>query len=152
MREKTKKHIKKYKTTYSCITTGVAVATFTCIIMRGRHAENPMGSDRLDGESVRSFRDKMSKHIGRGTSVTAERGISVLADRSVVTNNVSYISSRRQGGPSWVIRCIETGKIFTSQLNAANEMNLSSSEISKHLNGIMNDVRGYHFERICIAA
>ena len=124
------------------------------------------------------MRGRNSQHISRGIPVAAKRGIPVLADRSVgeqtskhisgaigvtagrdivvtkrsVLNNVFYISSRRKGGPSWVIRCIETGDIFRSQLNAANEMNLPASEISRHLNGIIENVRGYHFERICMAA
>ena len=125
-----KEHIKKHKVAYSCVVTGVGVAGFTCLLMRG----------------------VASQHIDRGISVVADRGISVIADRSVVTNNVSLISSRRQGAPSWVVRCVETGKIFTSQLGAATEMELPASEISKHLNGMLDHVRGYTFERICMAA
>jgi hypothetical protein len=130
MKDSIKTHVMKYKIQYSCGVAGIVSAGITYVIMRG----------------------VASQHIGRGISVTAERGIAVLADRSVVTNNVSYISSRRQGPPSWVIRCIETGKIFTSQLAAANEMELPASEVSKHLNGMMDHVRGYTFERICMAA
>jgi len=92
-----------------------------------------------------------SQHISRGIPVTAKGGISVLG-KNVVMNNVSYISSNRQGPPSWVVRCVETGKLFTSQKSAAVEMDLLASEVSKHLNGIMDNVRGYHFERICMAA
>jgi hypothetical protein len=123
-------HVEQHKVAYS-ITAGIVIAGFTMLIMR----------------SIAS-----SQRIDRGISVVAERGISVLADRSVVTNNVSIISSRRQGPPSWVVRCKETGNIFTSQLNAANEMNLPTNEISKHLNGRMDQVRGYTFERICLSA
>jgi hypothetical protein len=131
MKDKIKKHVKKYKVVYSCAATGIVVAGITSVIMR---------------------RNIMSQHIGRGISVTANRGISVVADRSAVTNSVSFISSRRQGAPSWVIRCVETGRIFTSQLSASTEMQLPASEISKHLNGVMDNVRGYTFERICMAA
>lgn len=130
MNEKIKKHFIKHKETYIVGGCSILVAGFTCYMMR----------------SVKSQR------IDRGISVIAERGISVLADRSVVTNNVSLISSRRQGAPSWVVRCKETGQIFTSQLTAANEMHIPSSELSKHLNGQMEHVRGFHFERICMAA
>lgn len=101
--------------------------------------------------TVLYMRSITSQHISRGTSVTAKRGISVLG-KNVVMNNVSYISSNRQGPPSWVIRCLETNKIFTSQNAAAEAMDLPSSEISKHLNGLMDHVRGYTFERICLAA
>lgn len=130
MIEKVKEHIKEHKLAYSCAATGFAVAGITFLITRGIS----------------------SQHIGRGTSVTANRGISVVADRSVVTSNVSFISSRRQGAPSWVVRCKETGQIFTSQRSTALEMGLSESELSKHLNGLLDHVRGFTFERICIAA
>ena|SRR4029077_2835017 len=128
--DEVKSHFEKYKFVYLAGGIGVGVAGFTYLIMRGVDSSEP---------------------IGRGISVTAERGISVLGKR-VVMNNVSYISSNRQGPPSWVIRCVETGDIFTSQISAAKEMDLPASEISKQLNGIMDHVRGYHFERICLAA
>lgn len=124
--EKIKTHFRENKKTYLV---GIGVAGITAIIMRGI----------------------ASQSISRGISVTAERGISVLG-KKVVMENVSYISSNRQGPPSWVIRCKETNDIFTSQRSAASEMNLSDSEISKHLNGLMDNVRGFHFERICMAA
>jgi len=89
--------------------------------------------------------------ISRGISVAADRGISVVGKR-VSMNNVSYISSNRQGPPSWVVRCLDNGVIFTSQRSAAIEMELPENEISKHLNGLMENVRGYRFERICLAA
>ena len=92
-----------------------------------------------------------SRHISGGISVTAQGGISVLG-KNVVMDNVSYISSNRKGSPSWVVRCIETDVIFTSQKAAAKAMELSQAEVSKHLNGMMDNVRGYHFERICMAA
>jgi hypothetical protein len=120
--QKVKQHLKDNKKIYLAMSGSVVFAGISCFIVRG------IASQRID------------------------RGISVVADRSVVTNNVSLISSRRQGAPSWVIRCLETGKILSSQLSAAKEMELPASEISKQLNGIMDHVRGYHFERICIAA
>ena len=114
----------------------VGIAGFSCLMMRGR-------------SGVLSVPD--SQLVGRGISVTAKDGISVLGKR-VEMNNVSYFSSNRQGPPSWVIRCKETGALFTSQNSAAVEMGLPASEISKHLNGVMGNVRGNTFERICMAA
>lgn len=121
-------HVKKHKTEYIFGAT-VVIAGITYIIMR----------------------DVISQPISRGISVTADRGISVVGKR-VVMNNVSYISANRQGSPSWVVRCLETGAIFPSQRSAAFEMILPESEISKQLNGVMDNVRGFHFERICMAA
>jgi hypothetical protein len=87
------------------------------------------------------------------SSVTGTAGSSVTGTRNkVVMNNVSYISANRQGPPSWVIRCKETGDVFTSQRIAASEMSISETNISKQLNGLQEDAQGYHFERICMAA
>lgn len=110
-----------------------------------------IGVGLLAGITCSMMRDIVQQSISRGISVTADRGISVIG-KKVAMNNVSYISANRQGPPSWVIRCLETGAIFTSQRIAAMEMGLPENEISKHLNGLMDHVRGNHFERICLAA
>jgi hypothetical protein len=75
----------------------------------------------------------------------------VLGD-GYALNNVSFISANRQGPPSWVVRCLENNMICTSQQAMAQAMDLSSSELSKHLNGVLDTVQGYHFERVCMAA
>jgi hypothetical protein len=123
-----KEHFEKHKAKYA-FGGGVIFAGITCYIVR----------------------DVISQPISRGIAVTAEGGIAVLGKR-VVMDNVSYISAERQGPPSWVVRCKETGDIFTSQSAAAREMNVSASELSKHLNGVRDHVDTYHFERICLAA
>jgi hypothetical protein len=86
--------------------------------------------------------------------VTAQGDIAVLGGSIVnnVMNNVSYFAANRPGPPSWVIRCLETNELFMSQAQAAFEMELLPCEISNHLNGLRDDVRGFHFERICMAA
>lgn len=127
--DQTKTHVKKHQVAYS-FGAGVVVAGFTCIIMR----------------DVRSF-----ESIGRGIAVTAERGIAVLG-KKVEMNNVSYFYSNRQGPPSWVVRCLETNDIFSSQSAASKYLGLTASELSQHLNGRKDHVLGYHFERICMAA
>ena len=124
-----KRHFLENKKFYVGFTAGIGVAGISFLIMRG----------------------VASQSIGRDTVVTAERDIVVLGKRAVM-NNVSYISSNRQGPPSWVIRCIETGEIFSSQNAAAIEMNLQKGHISQHLNGMRDHVQNYHFERICMAA
>lgn len=86
-----------------------------------------------------------------GNSLAVDNGIGVIAKR-VVMHNVNYIAANRQGPPSWVVRCLETGSIFTSQNAAATEMGLSAAHLSQHLNGLRDHVSGNHFERICLAA
>ena len=55
-------------------------------------------------------------------------------------------------GPSWMVKCIETGKLFRSQDHAAKVMGLSKGHISMHLNGARSSVGGYHFVRLGIGA
>ena len=138
--EKAKNHVKENKVTYLVVGSGVTLAIITLVIMR----------------------DTTSRHISRGIPVAAQGGIPVLGKSVAIQNNilgknnvlnsVSYISADRKGPPSWVVRCKETGAIFTSQKSAANNMYLPANEISRHLNGVLDNVRGYHFERICMAA
>jgi hypothetical protein len=140
--DKVKKHVKDHKVAY-IVGGSIIVAGITYLIVR----------------DITS-----SQHIKRGIPVLAQRGIPVL-DESVtnqpiqtavfgkaVMNNVSYISANRQGPPSWVIRCVDTGDIFTSQAKAAIELGIPANELSRHLNGTLDNVRGLHFERICMAA
>lgn len=65
---------------------------------------------------------------------------------------VTVIENGRQGPPSWVVRCLETGEIFTSQRMAALLNGINQSDLSQHLNGLHENVKGLHFDRICIAA
>lgn len=125
--DKVKRHLKENRPVY--ILGGLTLAGFTCLIVR----------------------DVVHQPISRGIAVAADRGIAV-AGRKVSMSNVSYISADRQGPPSWVVRCKETGEVFTSQRNAATEMGLPYNELSRHLNGLRDNVRGNHFERICLAA
>ena len=63
--DEVKSHFEKYKFVYLAGGIGVGVAGFTYLIMRGVDSSEP---------------------IGRGISVTAERGISVLGKRVVMNN------------------------------------------------------------------
>lgn len=90
-------------------------------------------------------------NVDREISVVAKNGIAVQG-KNVVMRNVSVIAANRQGPPSWVIRCKETGDIFTSQGAAAGAMNISPTAISQQLNDLREHAQGFHFERICLAA
>lgn len=129
MNERFKKHVKEHQVIYSCVITTVVVAGITAIVMR----------------SI------ASQSISHSVTVTADRSVTVIG-KKIVMDNVSYISADRPGPPSWVVRCIETGEIFTSQRTAALELSISATNISKQLNGLQENAEGYHFERICMAA
>jgi hypothetical protein len=79
--------------------------------------------------------------------------LAMLAKKIVIKDSVLLFSTyaRDQGPPSWVIRCVETKSIFTSQLHAAKAMSLDPSSISRHLNGTKEHVNGYHFVRVAMA-
>jgi hypothetical protein len=127
--EKVKTHLQENKKFYIGISIGLTVAGITYVIMR----------------------DVKITNISRELLATADRELLVIRQNGVM-NNISYISSNRSGPPSWVVRCKETGDIFTSQREAAAVMNLSASDISRHLNGLKDHVNGNTFERICMAA
>lgn len=123
-----KAHVRRHKVAYS-FGTGVIFAGITFCIMRSVTSQ-PISS-----------------------SVTGTTGSSVTGTgKKVVISNISFISSNRQGSPSWVVRCLETGDIFSSQFAAAKEMGITQTNLSKHLNGLQETAQGFHFERICLAA
>jgi len=85
-------------------------------------------------------------------TATASGSQSIAAGKNVMMYKVNYITADRQGPPSWVVRCKETGDVFTSQRSAALNMELPQNLLSEHLNGRRPDVAGNHFERLCLAA
>lgn len=48
------------------------------------------------------------------------------------------------------VRCLETGKTYNSILAAANDLDLKHGNISRHLQGVLKHVKGYHFEKVDI--
>jgi len=121
-----KDHLNRNQAAYiSGVTTGILCAGTTMLIMRGRHAENSMSSDGHDGVTMRLF------NFFRNNN-------------SIVT----VIEREGRGHPGYLVRCIESGNVFTSQSKAANSMNIPEIVISKHLTGKFPDANGYHFERI----
>lgn len=131
MNEKLKAHWEKYKQTY--IMVGVSIA--------------------------------VSIVVGVGVYVlTKPKTPNINVDMNVGDNNhdpqqmvnlgtLNYtIEANRQGPPSWVVRCLETGEVFSSQNKAAEALGVSKQDISLSLNGIKDNAGGLHFERICMSA
>ena len=46
------------------------------------------------------------------------------------------------------VRCLENGKIYDSQLEAAIDLDIKSGNISRQIRGEIKHVKGYHFERV----
>jgi hypothetical protein len=115
-------HVKKHKTAYIVGTTVVVTAGITYFVTR---------------------------RISVGQGNVNVRALNLLSNKP---NIVTVIENGRQGPPSWVVRCVETNEWFSSQRAAAFGKGLSESELSSHLNGLRDNVRDLHFERVCLAA
>jgi len=121
-----KQHLREHKITYSCVATGVVVAGITVLIMRGRHAGvGDAASDGLEKVTVRP--------------------LSILSNKQTV---VTVIQREGRGHPGYIIRCLETGDFFLSQGEAATNFGIHKTVMSRHLNGILDNAGGYHFERL----
>jgi hypothetical protein len=132
MDNKIREHIKRHKTIYSCVATGIGVATFTTLIMRGRYEgfqTEPYGLKTAD------------------TSVTMRP----LCFLSKQTNLVNVSNKFGKGRPGYLIRNLDTNEYFSSQREAARVFNISETFLSKHLTGKIPNVDGMHFERVAIS-
>lgn len=108
----------------------------------------------------------LKKHKGKyivGGSLAVGVGVGVylgnkgiinlqLVNTGAVTQN-QYIDKSinilsRRGHAGNVVRCIETGETFASQNRAAELLGLSSTKLSRHINGKLENVEGLHFEKI----
>lgn len=65
-----------------------------------------------------------------------------------INNIVTVIEREGRGHPGYRVRCIETGKTFLSQSQAAFDMGLDANKISRQLNGTMIHVDNFTFERL----
>ena len=119
--------------------------------------------------------DKVKEHVGRHKVAYTAGAMVVVSGASfyvgarvgspiaftqkgtiVGINNKLYqtvvVLVNRQGPPSWMIRCVETGEEFLSQRSAAFTHNLTERELSRHLNGMLESVGGKHYIRTGLAA
>lgn len=149
-------HFRRHKTVYLVVGASILSACITAALVR-HIAIRP--------ELLRAAKRDILQSASRGIPATASRGIPVTGQGSDIFRNATVkwfssptinieqvVDSHRRGAPSWVVRCLETGDAFMSQASAASHLDIPQSELSKHLNGKVEHVRGLHFERICMAA
>jgi hypothetical protein len=123
-KEPIKKHWKQYKWWY--IGAGVVVAVGVCAYILGKNTID----DRISMGDI-------------------DMGSQNVASPAINNGVLNYtVESSRQGPPSWVVQCLETGDVYSSQNKAAEALDLSSSTISQQINGIKPDAGGLHFKRI----
>lgn len=91
--------------------------------------------------------------VGAAAAYLYKPNVKVITDsynlkfKSPTINEVTTILARR-GHPGNLLRCNETGEVFASQGRAADLMGLSRGRLSQHVNGKLDDVGGYTFEKI----
>lgn len=91
-----------------------------------------------------------------GAAVGVAVGVSLKSPEAVVeTKGIFYKSPvnitqivERRGHPGYVVMCNETGEQFASIRRAADLLGLTRRDISKHLNGLVPDVKGLTFTLI----
>jgi len=133
-----KEHIREHKIVYASVASGITFAGITYFIMRG--ASQSIGHDVIEAAQHDVI------ELGKSSAIQKVIGI------NNTLNSVSYFSADRQGPPSWVVKCKESGNIFSSQNAASVAEEVTISNLSRHLNGLQENANGKHFERICMAA
>lgn len=122
--DKIKKHFRDHKEAYItggvCLVVGAAV---TYLVMKG---DDILASDE---------------------TVTLVNNLQGLFYKSPITNDITQLVVRR-GHPGFVVQCNETKTIFASINQAAEEMGLSASNLSQHLNGKQTSVHGFTFTNL----
>lgn len=128
--QKVKTHFRENKKTYIAFGGGIAFAAITMLLVRDRHAKTRGVSDGLDAVTVRP--------------------LSFLSNQK--NNIVTVIEREGRGHTGYIVRCLETGDIYTSQNQAANAMGIPASVVSGQITGKFPDADGYHFERLSSVA
>lgn len=62
--------------------------------------------------------------------------------------NTIQVSMTRPGPKSFIVQCLEDQKTWPSLRQAAKDLNVNPSELSKHLKGGVPAVNGLHFEKL----
>ena len=128
-----KMHFRKNKTRYQFFGLGM-IAGITVVIMRGRYealayggAYGPQTADNL----------------------VTMRPLSFMSNRM---QNTVKIFANHTGRPGYLIHSKDYDLYFSSQRETAHMFGISEGVLSKHLNGILPDAKGYQFERVHLAA
>lgn len=116
--EQVKQHISENKKTY--IACGVTAVVTAGVVSVGFVA-NPKGSQKI---------------------------VNGLINWKSPNNSVNIQYMEVKGNRGNVVRCVETGKTFPSQNDAAFAMLLNAARLSEHLRGKRDQVGGFHFENL----
>ena len=86
-----------------------------------------------------------------GSSKALSLTASIVGDNNKLDQRVIHLAER-SGPPSWEILCRETGEKLNSQRAMAHAHRISEVDLSQHLNGFLDDVKGRHYVRTGLSA
>ena len=120
--------------------------------------------EKTIGQKVKGhFKKHKVKYIVGGVCLVAGGTIGVyLGNKGIInvqlvnTGEVTQVQNidksinilSRRGHAGDVIRCLETGETFASQKRAAEVYGVNQGDISKHLKGKKDSVKGMTFEKV----
>jgi hypothetical protein len=119
--DKVKKHFIDNKKLYIGVGVGVAVTTTVVIICRG---------------------------VPPVITTNVQKGYTLTGDVTQTINQVIEVGMSRPGQKAFVIKCVESQKVWPSISAAAKDLGLSASAIGSHIKGTHPDVSGFHFEKL----
>jgi hypothetical protein len=106
---------------------------------------------------------RIKTHLGehKGVYITAAvaTGVGVavglgLANKDAIrilvigNNNTVVAVLERRGHPGYLVRCLETGEVYSSINRAAKACSVNAGNLCRHLNGHLDHVKGLHFEKL----
>jgi len=107
------------------------------------------------------FRENKNVYIAAGVGVlVGAAGCVFLKDSSTLvsiretlnfkwkspTTNVVQLIIPPLGDAGNVVQCVETGTIYASQGQAARELGVRATDVSKHMHGVQEHVAGLHLK------
>ncbi|QED11660.1 membrane protein [Arthrobacter phage Qui] len=120
--DKIKKHFRDHKEAYItggvCLVVGAAV---TYLVVKG--------NDVLENDEVVKF-------------------VNIIRGDHNTINQVVEVHMVRPGPKSFMVQCLETQKTWPSIRAAAEDLGLNPGELSKHLRGLTDSVKGFTFEKV----
>lgn len=119
-----------------------------------------------------AVRDHFRKHkkkylIGAGVAVCVVVGVAIgyaaaptikggkvaqkatiVGNKNVVNQTAVQVQMTRPGPKSFVVQCVDDGRVWPSIRKAAEDLDVSPSVLSGHLKGKLDDVSGLKFQKI----
>lgn len=121
MKDQIKAHVKKYKTVYCCVATGIVVAGITGVIMRTKGSFCDCAYSQRRGAAVHTAKPQMN--IG-------SQFIEGIVNGDAILN--SYVGNGKI--MSKIVKNDLTKEWFISQADAARTSGISEPNLSKYLN------------------